>query len=194
MQDTLKMLRTLITEESKEMTNEQLAEAYKKDKNPIYFATAFCKAYKLIRYVAENYIRDYGLTEEDVASYSLEKLDYCLLNYSDKAHFTTFFVTVLKNKFRTETQALSMQKRCTMLYSSSLDDLHEQGWDASEENDIGTEDILIGHNLTAKEKEYCRYIMSAYTNKEIAEKMNVSIMTLCNYRKNLRLKFSEMLL
>lgn len=192
MNNTYNLFRKLMTEQSKEMNYEQLSESYKKDKNPIYLATAFCKAYKLVLATAGNYIRNYGLTYEDVASYSVEKLDYCLLNYkgTHEAKFTTFYVTVIKNKFREETQALSMQKRCSLLYSSSLEELNEQGWDKSVTDEYRYNDILEGYELTDKEKQYCKLLMQSYTNTEISNILGVTTMTLCNYRKNLRLKLN----
>ena len=124
---TLEMLSTLIINETLEMTLEEIAVAYREDLNPSLLAAAFAKTYKLIINISNHY---YGLTQDDIASFSLEKLDFCLQTYNDdKAAFSTYFSTNLKNKFREETQYLNTQKRKVMFYSESYDMMVENGFD-----------------------------------------------------------------
>lgn len=191
---TLNTLSTLIIEETRVMSLEQIAEAYKESLNPSLLALAFEKTYKLIINISAKY---YGLTNEDIVSFSLEKLDMCLQTYkSGQANFSTYFTTNLMNKFREETQALNTQKRKALFFSDSYEVMAENGFDLiacthDEDNFINS---LQEYNLTENELEYCQLILNGWTNKDISEKMKVSVMTLSNVRKKLRLKLAPMAL
>lgn len=196
MNNTLKTLSTIITEEYKQNNLEQLADAYKKELNPSILASAFSKCFDLINHVATQY---FGLTSEDVASFSLEVLDFCLQNYiADNCAFTTYYTTVLKNRFRQETQSLSTHKRKVALYSDSLDGLMCDGFDVQDnaDNYFDSMDALMTNlgsfNLRELEKNYCELVAVGYTNNEISKILNVSVMTLSNLRKSLRVKLSPL--
>lgn len=188
------MLSNIIMEDTQDMTLEQIAEVYGESLNPALLALAFKKTHKLIMYISRNY---YGLTEEDIASFSLEKLDDCLLTYKkDQASFSTYFTRTLHNKFREETQALNTHKRKAIFFSDSYEAMLEDGFDLiacaiEEDNFIET---LQEYNLTTKELQYCELLLNGWTNKDISEKMEVSVMTLSNMRKKLRLKLAPMAL
>lgn len=192
MNNTLQTLSTIITEEYNQMNLEQLADAYTKELNPSILASAFSKCFDLINYTASQY---FGLTSEDIASYSLEVLDFCLQSYiADKCVFTTYYTTVLKNRFRQETQALSTQKRKVAIYSDSLDGLMEAGFDVADAADsyLDSKDALMENlsslNLREIERNYCELVATGYTNSEISKILKVSVMTLSNLRKSLRVK------
>ena len=192
MNNTLKTLSTIITEEFQHNNLEQLADAYKKDLNPSILASAFSKCFDLINYTAAQY---FGLNSEDIASFSLEVLDFCLQNYvAGKCVFTTYYTTVLQNRFRQATQALSPQKRKVALYSDSLDGLVESGFDVSDGSGsyLDSKDALMENlkslNLRELERNYCELIATGYTNNEISKILKVSVMTLSNLRKSLRTK------
>lgn len=192
MNNTLKTLSTIITEEYQHNTLEQLAEAYTKELNPSILASAFSKCFDLINYVSSQY---FGLTSEDIASFSLEVLDFCLQNYvADNCVFTTYYTTVLKNRFRQETQALSTHKRKIAMYSDSLDGLMDEGFDIANDEDsyLTSKDALMTDlntlNLREIEKNYCELVATGYTNSEISKILKVSVMTLSNLRKSLRIK------
>ena len=198
MNNTLKTLSTIITEEYQQNNLEQLADAYAKDLNPSILASAFSKCFDLINYTASQY---FGLTSEDIASFSLEVLDFCLQNYvSGNCMFTTYYTTVLKNRFRQETQSLSTQKRKVAIYADSLDALIEEGFDVSdnEDNYFNSKDALM-YNLDSLklrdlEKNYCELLAIGYTNSDISKILNVSVMTLSNLRKSLRIKLAPLCL
>lgn len=191
--NTLKTLSTLITNETLEMTLEEIAAAYREDLNPSLLATAFAKTYKLILKVSEKY---YGLTEDDIASLSLEKLDYCLQTHDSQiAAFSTYYTTHLMNKFREETQSLNTHKRKIMFHSDSYESLVENGFDIESEMALDeTFDSLESYGLNARELEYCNLIIQNYSNAEISKKLGVSIMTLSNMRKKLREKLTPLAL
>lgn len=190
---TLKTLSTLIINETLEMTLEEIAVAYREDLNPSLLAAAFAKTYKLIINISNHY---YGLTQDDIASFSLEKLDFCLQTYNDdKAAFSTYFSTNLKNKFREETQYLNTQKRKVMFYSDSYDAMVENGFDLeSPEQMRETTDNLASYGLTEREMAYCDLILKDFTNVEISKQLGVSVMTLSNMRKKLRKKLRSLAL
>ncbi len=184
---TLKTLSTLITNETLEMTLEEIAVAYREDLNPSLLAAAFSKTYNLIINISNRY---HGLTQDDIASFSLEKLDFCLQTYNgDKAAFSTYFYINLTNKFREETQYLNTQKRKVMFYCQSYDEMVENGFDLeSPEQMRDTIDNLASYGLTERERVYCDLILKDFTNEEISKLLGVSVMTLSNMRKKLRKK------
>lgn len=188
MLETLKTLSNLIIPEHRQLTLEQIAEQYKKDLNPSLLAIAFEKTYKLTLNLSSNY---FGLSQEDIASYSLEKLDQCLQTYEKgNAAFTTYYSIMIGNKFREETQALTTHKRKAIFHSESYEVMRENGFDlvspCQENSDLI--ETLSSYSLTDREFEYCKLILSNYTNSEISKYLGVSVMTLSNMRKNLRQK------
>ena len=184
MNRTYKQMMLLVTNESNEMTLEELSTNYKINLNPIYLATAYTKLHPLIISVSQLF---FGLSDDDIQSFALEKLDQALQTLdTNKSLLTTFFYTLLKNKLREETQYLNTQKRKVLYNSSSYEKLVEDGFELSSEFDFPEEYSLDG--ITLKEKEYCKLLILEYTNLEISEMLGVSIMTLCNYRKKLKNK------
>jgi RNA polymerase sigma factor (sigma-70 family) len=191
---TLNMLSTLIIEDTRNMNLEQIAEAYRESLNPSLLALAFEKTYKLIINISAKY---YGLTNEDIASFSLEKLDMCLQTYkSGQVNFSTYFTTTLMNKFREETEALNTQKRKALFFSDSYEVMVENGFDlvAATCEDDEIMDTLTQYNLTEKELQYCSLILNGWSNSEISKMMGVSVMTLSNMRKKLREKLMPLAL
>jgi RNA polymerase sigma factor (sigma-70 family) len=191
---TLNMLSTLIIEDTRDMSLEQIAEAYRESLNPSLLALAFEKTFKLIMHVSKNY---YGLTDEDIASFALEKLDDCLLTYKNgQASFSTYFTRTLHNKFREETEALNTQKRKALFFSDSYEVMVENGFDlvAATCEDDEIMDTLTQYKLTKKELQYCSLILNGWSNSEISKIMGVSVMALSNMRKKLREKLMPLAL
>lgn len=194
MNNTLRTLNTLITHEFEGLSLEELAVVYRqKDLNPSVLATAFYKTYNLIITVSQNY---YGLTSEDIASFSLETLDKCLQIYTpNKSAFSTFFTTVLKNRFRQETESLSTDKRRIVYFSDSYEAIVEEAGaevfgQVEEDSEKRAIAFLQEMNLDDREFRYCYLLMQGYKNSEIADMLQVSIMTLSNMRKKLRVKLN----
>lgn len=197
MENTLKLLNSIKTQEFNNMELEKLAEAYIEGLNPSILATAFSKCYKLIVRLSQKY---YGLNGNDVASLSLEALDLCLQTHvPGKAAFTTYFSKVLSNKFRQETEALSTHKRKAIFFSRSLEAIIDEGFEFEEiSNDIprlgDIVDSLMDLGLSERELEYCKLLLADYKNSEIAVILGVSVMTLSNIRKRLRRKLQPLCL
>ncbi len=195
MNNTMKLLESIITDDLASQSLEQLAGQYQKIKNPSILAASFKQLYRLVFCVSSKY---YNLNEEDVISYALETLDMGLQLYNkDKGKFTTFFTTLLNNRLRTETQALSTDKRSTIFKSNSYEELVENGIETKDAallmvNPFEDRLSLKHYNLTKREIAYCDLVIKEYTNKEIAEMWGVSVMTLSNLRKNLRVKLEPL--
>jgi len=173
MEQTKKMLDKLITEESKKMTLEQLAEAYQKELNPIYFATIFNKMYNLIINLSNHY---YGLNKDDIASFALEKLDYSLRTYDGVHKFSTWYTTILKNKFREETESLNYKKRKVVFFSDSYDELLKSGFDLQDNsftfNDINSSINL--NKLSQQEILFCNLLANYYSKNDVMKIMNLT--------------------
>ena len=195
MNSTLKTLSQIIIPEYQKMSLEQLAEAYTEDLNPCILASAFSKTFKLIISISKKF---FGFSEADIASFSLETLDKCLQTYlPGNATFVTYYTTFFKNRLRQESESLSTDKRKVCLYSDSLNVMMENGFDVVANVKCTSEDTLhylASLGLTPKELDYCSLLMNGYTNKEISEIFDTSVMTLCNMRKRLRTKLTPFLL
>ena len=74
---------------------EQLAPEYQKELNPSILAESFVRNYCFIFQIASGY---YGLTEQDIASHSLERLDYCLQTHQQGRKFLTHYGTCFEKQ------------------------------------------------------------------------------------------------
>jgi len=192
MQETYKMMVGLTQDKYKDLSMEQLAIEYQKDFDPSILAESFVRNYSFIFQMASRY---YGLTDQDIASHALERLDYCLQTYRQGNKFLTYYGTVLKNRFREETQYLNTHKRKVIFHSSSYEAMVDNGFDlvASTQEDETTDLIedLREYGLEDKEIEYCLYLLMGESNADIAKNMGCTIMTLCNMRKRMRIKLGN---
>lgn len=195
MQNTLNLMRTITTPEAQTMSWTELASQYQSNYNPSYLAETFVRTYAFILQLSSHF---FGINDADIASWSMEKIDYCLQTYNPESGvaFTTYLGVVLKNKFREETQSLSTQKRKLNLGCQSLDFLQESGFTVASRNNVDSEivDLLetTDKTLTEAEKIYCRMIMENYSSKEIARVLGVSIMTISNMKKRVQVKLSPL--
>lgn len=195
MRGTYKMLVGLTQDKYKNLSMEQLALEYQKELNPSILAESFVRNYSFIFQIASGY---YGLTEQDIASHALERLDYCLQTYQQGRKFLTYYGTVLKNKFREETQYLNTYKRKVIFHSSSYEVMVDNGFDLVA-NAQGNEMVeliedLRERGLEDKEIRYCFYLLMGESNANIAKSMGCTIMTLCNMRKKLKKKLGDLAL
>lgn len=189
MRGTYKMLVELTQDKYKNLSMEQLALEYQKELNPSILAESFVRNYSFIFQIASGY---YGLTEQDIASHALERLDFCLQTFKQGNGFLTYYGTVLKNKFREETQYLNTHKRKVIFHSSSYEVMVDNGFDlvaGAQGNEMAEliED-LREYGLDDREIEYCFYLLIGESNADIAKNMGCTIMTLCNMRKRMRIK------
>ena len=195
MRGTYKMLVELTQDKYKNLSMEQLALEYQKELNPSILAESFVRNYSFIFQIASGYC---GLTEQDIASHALERLDYCLQTYQQGRKFLTYYGTVLKNKFREETQYLNTYKRKVIFHSSSYEVMVDNGFDLVA-NAQGNEMVELIEDLREwgledKEIRYCFYLLMGESNANIAKSMGCTIMTLCNMRKKLKKKLGDLAL
>lgn len=188
MYKTLQTLQTLIDPATKEMTLEEVAESYRVSLNPSLLALAFQKMFPLLLSTASKFA---GLTLEDVASLSLQELDYSLQTYKPgKYAFTTYSIKVVSNRLREETIANNQQKRKANQCCENIDTVRSESiidMDKQLEQ-LEFYDALNSCNLTERERLYCAYIIDGYPTREIAQKMQITPQRLCEYRKHLRKK------
>lgn len=188
MKTTTRMMNNRRNGRNSRLSLEQLSSLYKETKHDSIIAEAFERVSKIIVSLNQYYPQ---VETCDSISIALEKLEMCLRTYNPngKIKFSTYFYEVFKNKLKQEVKGLNYPKRCIIYKSTSLNYLMEDGFDVSIDSDLNYQSIYLPNNLTDKEILYCKLLALDYgTNKEIAEYMQVSVMTLCNLRKSLRLK------
>lgn len=188
METTTKILNNYRDEQIKGLSLEQLSSLYRETHYQCIIAEAFEQLKRLIVINSRQYPQ---FESCDSISYALEKLEMCLLTYvpGSTNKFSTYFSRVYKNKLREESQYLNTHKRKVIYNSTSLNYLIEEGFDVVGDKNINSTNLFLPESLTDQEKLYCVLLAMDYgTNKEIADYMGVSVMTLCNMRKRLREK------
>lgn len=183
MYDTYKLLQPLVCEMYEEESLEHLSELYSSTPDSLILASAYAKVFKLAIVINNSY---WGLTEADMASFCLEKLDFCLRTFvQDRGvKFITYFSRVYKNKLREETEKLNRKKRKCIL--ESINDLINVGV----EDTYNLIEMLLPDTLTQREYQLCLLASEGYDRAYCAEKLGVSRMTICNMEKSLRVKLN----
>lgn len=186
MYNTLKFLYPLIDGHYEVLTLEELAEEYQIKLDPKILATAYEGIIKLAIIIKNKY---WGLTEEDYASFCLERLDFCLRNYdiTSTAKFATYFCKVYGNKLREETERLNYKKRKCIL--ESINELINVGV----EDTYNLIEMLLPDTLTTNEYKLCKLESEGYDRAYCAKELGVSKMTIHNMEKSLRVKLSGLL-
>lgn len=179
MYQTKQFLKDCVSTSYMTLTLEELSEMYQSEPSMSILATAFYKVYNLAIQISTKY---YGINDDDLASYCLEKLDYCLKTYKKGNKFATYFYHVYANKLREETENLNCKKRKGVLVS------------INEIIDIGLEDtynllaISLPKNLTERERQFCMLASEGFDNNDIAKELKVSKTTVYKTIKSLQNK------
>lgn len=185
---TLETMKSIISDEFKDLDYEQLALRYQSTLTPSILAQAFVRLYNLIYKQTKKY---WGLTDADYASFALEELDNALLAFvPGRGQFLPLYMSYLRNRYRNETVALTMQKRSINSNAESYEQLVELGniKDTSEEYNPTIFDVIMGLGLTPRQKEYCLLASRGWDNRSITKKLGVSRSTLYNDQINIRKK------
>ena len=182
MEETLEMMRGIITGKEKEINDQELIMQYQLYRCPNILAYFFTSNIGIIKRTNNLYPI---LNEEDKASFCLSEMDKCLLNFDilQNTKFITYFIRCYKNKLRTETENLLTLKRKSIFYTENLEDVNLYN------NDIEMEDInsiLANYSLDTKEKHQCLLLNAGYTIKEIASILKLSTITI--YARNKQIK------
>ena len=179
MYETKKLLNTFVDSTLMNKSLEELSIMYQETNDTHILATCFHKTFNLSLSIIDKY---WGLNDDDIASWCLEKLEYCLRTYNGENKFSTYYYIVFSNKLREETENLNAKKRKGILVS--INELINNGV----EDTYNVIEMLLPKTLTDKEFKYCLLISDGWDRKDIAEKLNVSRMTISNIEKSLRNK------
>lgn len=169
MNETLKMMKTLLLGYEKDIDLNELITEYSKNLNPNILAYAFITNFGVIYQTSKNYAM---LDEEDKVSYCLQELDKCLCNYDSnkQCQFITYFLSCYKNRLRMETEQLLTQKRYANYITEDIYNYSEKLYDEKELSIFS----LADYDLTKDEVKHCELLDLGYTNKEIANILNIS--------------------
>ena len=180
MQETLKLMKSVLIGYEKDISINELLHEYRKTFKPNILAYLFVKNYGMIYNISKKYNM---LTEEDSASYCLQELDLCMLNYSfdRNCSFITYFLSCYKNRLRTETEQLLTDIRYANYITTDLDSCVSF---SKIDNNFELYDYIY-NNLTVKEKEHCKLLYMGYTNKEIAKINEVSVQYIYTINKKI---------
>jgi len=172
---------------------DQLVELYQQTGGDEILGILYRELEMLIFKLSSSY---WGLTKEDVSSFAFETVYQCLQTYKidGGAKFTSYFATSFKFRLRTETVALNQHKRKANLTAVSYEGLVEDGFDVGVDcfSDVAIIDAINRLALTTNEQKYCMLVLEGiHNNAEIAEFLGLSVMSLSNMRKRLRIKLAD---
>lgn len=178
-----------------ERDSTEIAEMYQKTQDPIYLSTIFCDYYLYVKSIANQY---FNITDEDKGSFALEELHKAMMDYdsSKGAKVETLFITYLRNRLRTETQAMEMQKRRANNSCEDFDD-SEVIFYGYEDNKLDIAEIEIALKqselFSDNELAYCRIIMEDDNTKDsdVAKILEVSASAVHQMKKRIAKKLDE---
>lgn len=187
MYETLKMMESIIIGKEKETKEEDLIREYQISKAPNILAFMYVNNFGYMIKLSEN---NYPIIDmQSKASFCLQELDKCLLNYkfTEGASFLTYFSRCYKNRLKTEAYILNLNKNKANFVTAEL--LEETINVNSDIEDIDL--ILLNYNLTANEKEVCKFLNDGYKVKDIANKLNSSLTYIYSIVNNIKKKLAE---
>jgi len=176
MEETLKMMKSILTGKEKEQDEKELIENYQKELLPNILAYFFTSNIGIIMKANKLYPI---LDEEDKASFCLQEMDKCLRNYNleNNNKFITYFVKCYKNRLRMETEQLLTQKRKAILNYEELNEITYNNTYEIESVDL----LLENYTLSKTEKNLCQLLYLGYSPKEIAKKLCYNVATIYHY-------------
>lgn len=187
MRNTINMMKEITAEEFLTLDSEELIKEYKQDKNPQILAAMFLKKIKIIVATTRSY---FGLSEEDIASFALEELDNALLSYqNENVKFSTYYIAVLKNRLRMETQKLNFDKRKANNQAISYNYLIENGYDRSTTDETEVFHLLEDNSFTTREKTFLKLLINNSIS-DVANLMNISVVTAYTIKDKIKLKIA----
>lgn len=187
MEETLKMMKTVLLGCEDCMTVEEILQEYRQTFKPNLLAYLFIKYYKMIYNISQKYEM---LNKEDSVSFCLQELDTCMLNFSldSKCKFTTYFLSCLKNRLRMEMKQLLTDKRYSNYVTEDIDSCLNL---STGDDDIEVYDYMT-NCLTEKEVEHCKLLYMGYTNKELSSMLKVSVQYIYQLNKKIGKKLLNM--
>lgn len=189
MQETLKMMKSIITGKECKVDEKELIKEYQKKLSPNILAYMFVNNYGIITNICNKYQL---INEQDKASFCLQELDKCLqkFNFNYNVKFTTYFITSVRLRLNAEIKKLKAIKRKVNILQSELLE------DSIIKEDIYFEDnfkeLFAEYNLTEKEINLCNLLKYGYINKEIAELYKVTPQAIHNQSRKIFKKVSNL--
>ena len=185
MEETLKMMKSIIIGGLEQITEKELIIQYKETKNPSVLAYFYVQHFGAIKTIANNYML---LSSEDKASFCLQELDKALLNFNTENNnqFLSYFYICYKNRLRTELESEMTYKRRIQYVAGEYDEEYQ-----GNTNEISLQDedyILSQYNLTTDEKRQCRLLNMGYNFKEIAKILGFTPLTISIRTQKIRQK------
>lgn len=184
MSDTLSMLKPYIRVELCNMSYEDLACKYQQNMSDDVLASSYKKVYRLAKSISTKY---YNIPEDDIESYCLQKLSYCLSTYNPKVNdsFVSYFCLAYRRALNNIVRSVSK------LNSSLFEPLEVLLEEAVYDTYDLIEDILPD-NLTSSEKTCCLMLYQGYSVTEISKYLGVSRPTVTTLKKSVGFKINSL--
>ena len=185
MNETLLMLRPYIHVELCDMSLEDLAAKYQESHSDDVLASSYNKIYKLSKKISAKY---YGIEDDDLESYCLEKLAQCLDTYEPKEaeSFVSYFCACYNNKLRTLVRGFSRIKRSTVI--EPLDTIIDKG--INDTYDLISD--VLATVLSVREQTLVYMLYEGYNMREIAKQLGVSVCMGYKIKKSVMFKLSSL--
>lgn len=153
MNETLKMMKSILLGYEKELTFEELLNEYRQNLNPNFLAFMYVANYGVIYQTSRNYSM---LSEDDKSSFCLQELDKALRTFdtSKDVKFITYFLCCYKNRLRTEIERLHSHSNYSNYMIDNIDD-YANILQYNDKYDILD---LNRYNLTESQLTQCRLI------------------------------------
>lgn len=211
MNETYNHLREIATLYRGTEVMEKIALEYQDVEDAAQLSYAYCKNIGLTSMVSSKF---FGLTEDDISSFSLEEFHKALLHYraDGGAKLVTLYSRFLNNRLRTETQSLNYDKRKSNSNADSFEgsmlegdagDVRSTGMSTKlgyEETSFKEIELLMSlaekDELSDNEYKYCEIIVREVSDvtqirdTEIAKKLNISSAAVHYIKKSLQKKLA----
>lgn len=180
MNETLKMMKSVLDKDLSNLSNEQLVSMYKKTGYDSIIAQIFVDNYPLFW---KQYQKSRGFIDADeAASLSLMIISRCLDSYKEDSgvKFTTFLFNALHNAYGSElTKKNRAMRKCEEVSLNNIreDDIEYQDLFGEEDSGYSLVEVnmvIDSSNLNDKSKKICKFYINGYSQVAIASMMNVS--------------------
>lgn len=188
MEETLKMMKSILSGKEKKTNENELIKQYQEGLYPNILAYFYVNNFGLIYKTSKLYPK---LDDEDKASFCLQELDKCLQNYKfeKEVSFITYFIKCYKYRLNNMIIAMNSNKRKIMSNYVDIDELQA----ISTENCIEDFDIICNeYELTIQEKQHCRLRLAGYTLKEISKLLRISSSAVCQRNSKIKKKILKL--
>lgn len=199
MYGTLNNMMAIVDKEDLQLEINDLVLLYQDGLNPRYLAAAYKKVYPIISNIS-NYATYYQITEDEKGSLTLNVLNEAMQRYviGGEASFNTYYGRALKFEYNKLVSYYKAEKRVAITEHNSIEYMYEDhGFEAScHDHEVGFEnlcELITTAGLTEDEHVVMWGMFEGYTYEELAKRIGVSIATITNMRKRIKLKVGEVM-